>query len=452
MNRTATSFCACLLLALGAAGCFVDNTYPLDDSFGVCAEPPVGTVPDGMLTYYEHAKPIIDARCAYGCHVDDGIGPFPLSTHEDVFFVQDSVYDAIQADVMPPWQPDDCCNHYLYDRSLTADEKATLLAWIAQGLAMGDPADEGPPVEVERGELPRVDVVTTMAEPFTPEPLIGRDDLRCFLLDWPIERETYLTGLNVVPGDRTMVHHVVVAFVSDEVAEELRAREGEDGRPGWNCYGELGASFQAVNVVGGWAPGYQGVAFSEGLGKKVPAGSNVVLNMHYDTGRGIGSDQTSVEFMITDEPVQQMTGSAVANPLWLVGDGMSIPAHDPDVMTYFSWDPTALTQGDSFEIHSLNVHMHELGTIGRMAIMRADGTTECLLNITDWDFDWISDYYLRAPVTLHPGDQLFLECHWDNTAANQKIVDGELEEPRDIAWGTDQEMCAGVISGVRVSR
>ena len=145
-------------------------------------------------------------------------------------------------------------------------------------------------------------------------------------------------------------------------------------------------------------------------------------------------------------------GTAVMNPLWLVGDTMSIPAHEPDAWNWFSWDPTALTRNKPFAIYSVNIHMHELGTIGRLAIVRADGSSECLLNITNWDFDWISEYWLDEPVILEPGDELFVECHWDNTAGNQKIVDGELETPHDIAWGTDQEMCAAVVAGVEVTR
>ncbi|MEM9491817.1 MAG: hypothetical protein AAGC55_21915, partial [Myxococcota bacterium] len=424
---------AMLVLSATGAACFVDNEYPLTEDFGVCRAAPGensaggetgDSAPIGLLSYYEHAKPILDAKCAGGCHIDGGIAPFALDTYDQTLTARDSMRAAIVSGQMPPWQPDDCCNHYRYDRSLSDAERDTLLAWLDQGQLLGDPADEGPPLEVDSGGLSRVDVVTTMPEPFTPRPLIGRDELRCFLLDWPVDHDTFVTGINVVPGDRSVVHHVVVAMVPDDVARDLAERDGADGRPGWDCYGDIGADFRSINIVGGWAPGYQGTEFPDGLGKAVPAGSRVVLNMHYDTGRGTPADQTSVEFMTTDTPVREMTGSAVMNPLWLVGDGMSIRAGDPDAMTYFSWDPTALTGNKPFAIYAVNIHMHELGTIGRLAVLRGDGSTECLLNITRWDFDWIGEYYLEEPVILYPGDQLFVECHWDNTAGNQKIVDG----------------------------
>ena len=44
---------------------------------------------------------------------------------------------------------------------------------------------------------------------------------------------------------------------------------------------------------------------------------------------------------------------------------------------------------------------------------------------------------------MNPEDELYLECHFDNSAANQ--ADGQA--PRDIAWGdNDQDMCVGFLA------
>jgi len=41
------------------------------------------------------------------------------------------------------------------------------------------------------------------------------------------------------------------------------------------------------------------------------------------------------------------------------------------------------------------------------------------------------------------GDQIYLECHWDNSAENQALVEGQPLPPRDVTWGegTTDEMC-----------
>jgi hypothetical protein len=114
---------------------------------------------------------------------------------------------------------------------------------------------------------------------------------------------------------------------------------------------------------------------------------------------------------------------------------------------FFSYDPTVLfNKKRPLYVHGLILHMHELGSVGRLAILRKNGDVDCLLNITRWDFHWLSDYYLTEPVRIDPGDKLYLECHWDNSAGHQKIVRGEPQRPRTIGWGLDEEMCAATVT------
>lgn len=434
-------------LCLTSTGCFTGGDNPLPETFGQCDEPPApGMPPAGTLTYYEHAKPIFDAMCA-DCHATGGIAPFPLETYEDAMRFSTRIRAAVASGAMPPWQPDDCCTDYRWDLSLTPDQKATILGWLDQGGLPGSPDDEPPPLDVDRGGLSRVDKRFSMVEPFQPKPVIGADEVRCFVLDGSFDGDSFVRGINVVPGNRSMVHHVIVMAVAPDLADELARKQGKDGRPGWDCVGELETDRQRTAQLGGWTPGSRGIEYPDGLGRSVPAGWKVVLNMHYDTGTSRDPDQTHVDVMIDDHEGSQLRSVPVINPLWLAGDAMAIPAHSEDTSVFFSYDPTTvLTQGRPFLIYAVNHHMHELGSIARLAILRADGSTDCLLNITNWDFDWLGDYWLAQPIRFDPGDELFIECHWNNTAARQKFVGGEQIAPRDIAWGTDEEMCAGILT------
>jgi hypothetical protein len=136
----------------------------------------------------------------------------------------------------------------------------------------------------------------------------------------------------------------------------------------------------------------------------------------------------------------------VGNPQWLISGGLRIAAGDPDAMFYFAFDPAAVIERDGFAIWAVNLHMHRWGSAGSLAIQRADGTTECLLDIPAWDMNWMGDYWLEEPVEVRPGDRLYVECHFDNSATNQPIVDGEIIEPHDLEWGTDMEMCGGIMT------
>lgn len=442
---------ATIALLFLTPGCRIDNTYPLPEDFGQCVSPGSdetavpGAPAQRLLTYYQDTKPILDAKCAT-CHSDGGIGPFALETYDEAFAARDITRDAITRGIMPPWQPDDCCSHYKWDLSLSPEQERAVLEWIDQGALPGDPEDPAPALEIDHGGLSRVDVTLTMPELFTPKPIIGRDEIRCFVLDWPFEDDTYVTGINVVPGDRSIVHHVVVYATDADNLPALRELEAQDDRPGWDCYGAFGADARPTASIGGWTPGTRGVELPDGLGRHVPGNSIVILNVHYDTGTTIAEDQTSIELMLADNIEREIKAAPVGNPMWLIADSMPIPANEPDTMVFYSYDPTVvLSGGKPLEIHAVNHHMHELGTIARLAILREDGSTECLLNITNWDFDWLGDYYFEEPMIFYPGDRLYVECHWDNTAGNQKFVDGEQQQPRDISWGTDEEMCGGIV-------
>jgi hypothetical protein len=77
-----------------------------------------------------------------------------------------------------------------------------------------------------------------------------------------------------------------------------------------------------------------------------------------------------------------------------------------------------------------------------LGVRRGDGEEECLIQIDDWDHAWQGDYAFAEPVTLRPDDQLVLECVFDNSATNQKPG----EEPRDLNWAEDQEMCVAFVT------
>ncbi len=435
---------ACLILAL-LGGCFYTQDSQLSTQFGVC------TVPDedtgvAAPTWYRDVEPIVVKKCG-GCHVDGGIGPFPLQGFSQFSSLRGVIHDAVATKRMPPWQPDECCNKYRFDRSLTDAEHDTLLRWLEGDTALGDPAD-APPIDQPPTKLPRVDLRAEMPVEFAPKPTIGSDEIRCFLLDHDaIDHTQYITGFDFQPGLRSMVHHVIVYAVDEDKAKDLAKRDGEDGRPGWDCYGEDGELQGSREYIGGWQPGVLPRLLPDGIGRELKKNTRIMLNIHYDTAHGRGVDRSAIEVMLEDRVARTEKSIPVGNPLWFAGDGMKIDAGDPDAMYWFAYDPTVLiTSGDAVDMHNVMLHMHEYGSIGRVAVLRADGTEECLLNITQWDFHWMADYYFGKPVRIEPGDKLYVECHWNNTAENQRIVDGEREKPRDLYWKTADEMCGAILT------
>lgn len=391
-------------------------------------------------TYWRDAKPVLDARCAR-CHQPDGIAPFPLTRYADIAGHADALRRVVTERTMPPFHAARCCTTYRFDEALTDAERDALLTWLAQGAPEGTPAQApaDPPRPV--GGLSRVDVTLRMPESYLPEPPPGStDDNRCFVLPWPVDRAMFITGLDVVPGARQVVHHLVVGALAGADADLAEARDREDPLPGFSCNGGFGG-IRNVQILGG---SLLGSDFPDGLGHRVEAGARILLNIHYSTAHhGAVRDQTAVRFRL-DAQAREFKSIAVANPAWLIGDALRIPAGEPDAVFFYQYRPTVSTEGRRVWLLNATAHMHEFATRMRLLIIRADGRRECLLEIPRWEFGWERPYWFDAPKVLEPDDALYIECHFDNTAANQPTPGAT---PRDIAWGgNNQDMCAGFIA------
>jgi mono/diheme cytochrome c family protein len=396
-------------------------------------------------TYHRDVKALVQSKCA-GCHQAGGIAPFALTSLDDLLAHRDQVRSAVATRAMPPWPPAKSCAEYQADRSLTDAQIALITRWVDAG----NPA-EGQSMETPPG-LSRVDLSLRMSAPYRP--VLTPDEYRCFVIDWPEQQTKYVTGFRANPGNKAIVHHVIAFLAGPANAAAYQRLADASPTPGYACFGGPGGP--PADWIGAWAPGGQGSDFPAGTGIKVQPGSKVILQVHYNipTAPTI-PDQTSIDLKLDASVAKEAVIVPWASPLWVERRMMLIPAGQPDVSYRFSLDPTSvfsrLTQGvipngAPYQVYSAALHMHTRGTRAKLEIERAGGAKECVLEIPQWDFHWQGAYDLTQPKTARPGDRLALECHWDNSAANQPIVGGQRQPPRDLNWGegTNDEMCLGL--------
>ncbi len=402
----------------------------------------LGEVDDSIAapTWYEHIEPLVREKCL-SCHSPGGIGPLDLSDRATFESAKASIRAAVESRRMPPFLAAGCCTDYQNDRSLTAEEVQRFTRFIDQGLPAGDPAS-APPIEPPKGLLSRVDVTLEMPGAYTPHPPDAdtTDDNRCFAMPWPRTDNGFVTGLSIRPGNRKLVHHLVVAVLDGDNAREALALDAEDPGPGFDCNGGLGR-FQGGNPIGGASVGSD---LPRGLGAAVKAGSVMLLNIHYSVARisAPETDLTAVDFKV-DATAVEAKGIAIANPAWLVADAMQVKAGDADEPFFYTIKADIFTRGKRVELHGVTPHMHHFGRRITVRIIKPDGTQRCLLEIPNWDFGWEQPYWFKEKIVFEPKDQLYLECRFDNSAANQPFG----RAPRDIAWGgNDQDMCAAFLS------
>ncbi|MDC0668845.1 monooxygenase [Nannocystis radixulma] len=405
------------------------------------------------VTYWRDIKTVLDAKCV-GCHSPGNLAPFSLESYADASAVASALPGSIMAGTMPPWPPDAACGTYLHDRSLAEADQETLLKWVELGAPEGDPADAPPappaPEEIE------FDIELALPEPYTPT--IAPDEYRCFLLPWPEDQETFITALSVTPGERQIVHHVIAFAIPPDQVADYQALDDADADPGYLCYGGPGGQQSGGRVpwIGAWVPGGDPGDMPEGTGIKVQPGSLVAVQMHYHTYPGARPDQSRIQIRTAASVDKVAAMMPFTNPAWVQGsEPMLIPAGEPRVVHNFAADVSNylpllfpdgdFQAGDSFMVHAAALHMHTRGVRGSLGL--TGGQSTCLLDIPRWDFNWQGSYQLTQPVTVRPGDELRIECEWDNTAANQPVENGVLQQPRDILWGegTGDEMCLGIL-------
>lgn len=402
------------------------------------------------LTYFEDVKPIIDARCAQ-CHYAGGIAPFSLKTYDELAAVLPLIGSAVGEGRMPPWHASDTCNSYSNDRSLGSEELDAIMGWLALGAPRGNPENEAPPLPQTDPGLTRTDRMLPVEGAYTPQAL---DDYRCFVVEWPENDPIFVTGYNLQPSNPALVHHANIYAIAPAAAGEFRDLQAEDAVPGYGCYG--GIFSESATLLGSWAPGSHGVEFPRGAGILVEPGSVVVMELHFNQNGGPGEDRSTL--LLKVEPEVERRGLIVAffNFFeWPRRGGMPIASGAEDAMHSFEFDPLPfrnvvapwLTTND-IQLHAVGMHMHQLGKSGTVQILRPDGDRECLLEIEDWAFEWQTGYLLREPIDFTLGqDRLYLECHWDNSEANQPWINGQPQPPRDVHWGagSSDEMCIGYV-------
>ncbi len=429
-------------LALAAAGC---------DGGSGSGSPALGGAGGGDApTWHQDVQPIVARSCERG-HTPGAIGPFPLRTYEEARPHPVAMRIATASREMPPWLAGPDCNEYRHDPSLADEEIATIAAWSEAGAPEGTPTTPVPPTP--GGTLERVDLELPMPEAYTPQ--LHPDDYRCFLLDWPATEKRYLTGFRAVPGAMHQVHHVIAYLVEPELVAEAEAVDAAEAGPGWTCFGGpgVGSGADAFRWLGTWAPGSSGGDFPEGSGLPIEAGSKIALQVHYNTHAGEPiPDTTKIQLKVDTAVEREALIVPFTNPIWLMGDAMSIPAGDASVRHGFATLLSLYASGiggfrptDPLLVYSAALHMH---TLGASASLRIEGDTPaCVLDIPRWDFHWQAVFELEEPLRVEPWQRLAIDCEWDNSAGNQPVIGGELQEPRDVTWGegTRDEMCLGIL-------
>ncbi len=351
------------------------------------------------------------------CHHAGGIAPFSLMTYADALPYAQSIKSLTRLRLMPPWKAALGCGDFAQERRLSEREIATLAAWADDGAPEGDRKLLPKPLEFDGGwSAGSPDLVLAMPKSFTPP--ADRDEYRCFSIPTGIEAEQWLSAIDFRPGDPTTVHHIVV-FLD---AKGVSASMDKDGT-GFQCFG--GALFDGVELLGAWSPGARPNPLPDGTAVRIPRQSRVVMQVHYHPhGSAPAPDRTEMALYYTTWKVlHAMHYDVVLNTT------LAIPPNT----TGFHVKGSS-TVGRAIHIVSIYPHMHLLGRSMNIDALLPDGSSACLIQVPQYDFQWQGAYVYKTPLALPAGSQLRIDAMYDNYGT------------RTVRWGegTEDEMCVAI--------
>jgi hypothetical protein len=381
-------------------------------------------------TYTKDVAPVLQKNCQE-CHRPGQVGPFALETYEQARKRAADIATVVEERTMPPWKASPHFGlRFKDERLLPEKDIATLVAWSEEGAPEGAPADLPPaPKFSDEWQLGTPDLVVDIGADFTV-PASGYDVYRCFVVPTHLDKDQYVTAADYRPGNRRVVHHIL-AYA--DTSGKARERDQADPGPGYACFGGPGEPIHSD--LGGWAPGIQPSTLPEGIGRSLPRGSDLIVQVHYHPSGKPETDRTRIGLYFARKPIHQTLHWIPAfNP------GMELPPGQSNIEIKAAWPIPVDLVG-----HAVTPHMHLLGRDIAMSVKFPDGKEQDLVKIDDWDFNWQYSYFFQKPIDLPKGSVLNVVAHYDNTDANPRNPN---KPPKLVKWGeaTTDEMCVGFIA------
>ena len=368
-----------------------------------------------QVTYSQQISRLFQGRCV-SCHRDGEIAPFPLTSYEEVQGWGETIREVVAENRMPPWLANPEYGKFSNDCRLSGAEKQLIYDWLDAGAPEGDRSQLPEPRAFSVGwQISPPDQVIFIADQPVDVPAEGVVKYQHFLVDPGFKEDRWIKAAECRPGNRSVVHHIVVNFIPP----------GAKPRIGLN-----GATV-------GFAPGIPPVRMPDGMAMFVPAGSKLLFQMHYTPNGSPQQDRSSLGIVFADpKQVRHKVDSFGAANVTL-----DLPPGEGDVTVKsehrFSRPVTLL---------SMMPHMHLRVKSFRFEVNYPDGRSEILLDGPRYDFHWQVPYELAEPKHLPQDTVLTCTAHFDNSAENPVNPDPKA----NVHWGeqTWDEMMIGYFGAV----
>ncbi len=352
------------------------------------------------LTFCKEVAGVLNRHCVE-CHRKGEIGPFSLTDYDEVRGWAETMLETIDDGRMPPWHASPKYGKYANARFMSEADKNILRDWVAGGMPFGDVKDQPQLPKFRDGwhltQVPKA-VYQMRKRPFLV-PKEGVVEYQYFVVDPEFKEDKWVTGAQVLPGNRSVVHHAIVF---------IRPPDGSD--------------FRGIGWLTAYVPGQRINMLPPGRARRIPAGSKLVFQMHYTPTGSVEEDISKVGLLFGNE--KEVTHEVFT----LVGidQEFEIPPHAKD----FPVSAKVRRIPPQAELLAIAPHMHLRGKSFRLFMKQKDDA-KILLDVPHYDFNWQHIYELSQPMKLDTVDELKFTVRFDNSEENPFNPD-----PNEyVTWG-----------------
>ena len=399
-----------LLIVLLAAATVMGTQVPSPSETGLARS----------VTFNKDVLPILQRDCQ-ACHRTGGPAPMSFLTYESTRPWARAMKEKVVKREMPPWFADPRYGDFRNAPKLTQADIQTIAAWVDGGSPEGDAKDKPAPIQWADGWRSNPDVIVSMPEPHWLAAR-GGGEIKSFTVNSPFSADTWVTSIEVRPGNPSVVHHVIVQVEGDTP---------ERRRTSWGST-EAAATPEFTTMEAVYVPGSQPLDFRfHNAAKLIPGKKPIRIEVHYTPNGKETTDQTMVGFTLAK-------GAAKRQYITLAPTSMvdtrkvRIPAGEPDWQTRGE-----LTFNQDAELVWFMPHMHLRGKDMTFELIYPNGRTETVLS-AKFNYAWQLGYETEEPIRVRKGTRMIVTAHHDNSANNPFNPDPNEE----VRWGglTSEEM------------
>jgi hypothetical protein len=388
------------------------------------------------VTFYRDVLPILQERCQ-GCHRAGEVGPMAFGAYDQTRPWAKAIKQAVLLGKMPPWYADTPPGRFHNDPRLSKQEIDKLAAWADNGAPAGNPKDAPRPVRFQEGwTIDKPDTIFQVPTPFQI-PATGTLEYTYVIVPTGFKDDRWITQAEVRPGNRAVVHHANV-YIREPGSNWLReypmgklfVPEERGERVGTGGSSSAGASVRE-QVIAGYSPGRPAKQVPDGYAMLIPAGSDLVFQLHYTTNGKPTSDVTRIGFVFAKSaPLKRVIRVQASNAGFVIPPG----AQDYPV------DGSAKV-GVDCELLNVYPHMHLRGKSMVLSAVYPTGEREEFVRVPHYDFNWQLVYSFSQPRLLPKGTVLKADATFDNSANNRVNPDPK----KSVRWGDQSwdEMMVG---------